>query len=311
METNQLNPVAHKNRGGVSGLVGTKPFQDALSGFALWLEAQGYAASTVYGMPRQVAEFLQSLPKREVAGITSKDVERFMEGFAKRKNQRRGGGLSAAHINKQSGALKKFGKYLTDSGKGGYVLDAPRLPKEPATERLVPSRMDIQRLYAACGDNLLGIRDRAMLAAYYGCGLRKSEGLALKTEDVLLDKRLLQVNRAKNGHARSVPLSKGCARDLGDWLATARPLMLRDERETALFVSARGSAMKPESMADALKRLCQKAGLERPYGLHALRHGIATHLLQSGIPMEEVSLFLGHRSLESTQIYTHVFNDEL
>jgi len=160
------------------------------------------------------------------------------------------------------------------------------------------------------------MRDRAMFAVYYGCGIRKSEGIALEVADVLFERRLLYVRKAKNGHERYVPINLKCLQDLEIYIYTARPLLLDETTQTeALFISERGTGMQGQSLICRLKALQQKT--ENPelqnksFGLHALRHSIATHLLQAGMELENIALFLGHKTLDSTQLYTHLVNETL
>jgi len=157
----------------------------------------------------------------------------------------------------------------------------------------------------ACEGDLLGIRDRAMLGVYYGCGLRRSEGINLDMDDVNLEKGILYVSRGKNYKQRFVPFTGMVKDDFYNYLKYSRP-MLAAGNDPAFFISQRGKRMCEQAMADRLQLLKEKALIDRPASLHTLRHSIATHLLQSGMSPEKIKRFLGHSSLETTQIYTHL-----
>lgn len=295
----------------------TTPYKIIEQGFKNWLATLGYAASTVYGMPRQLREFLQWLENNEITAIkeiTKKQNEDFLIYFKNRPNQRRAGGLSIAHINKQIDTLNKFSNYLKVTNQATLTIKLKKLKEEEIKKREILTQSEIQELYNATDSSLIGIRDRAMLGVYYGCGIRKAEGLALEISDVLFERRLLYVRKAKNGHERYVPINLKTLQDLEIYIYTARPLLIDDNYQSdTLFISERGREMEGQSLSHRLKILKEKTGnpelQNRTFGLHALRHSIATHLLQAGMELENIALFLGHKTLDSTQLYTHLINE--
>lgn len=291
-----------------------KTNQRLLLGFASWLNTLGYAAKTTYNLPRQLHEFLSWLettqPSSDLKTLTAKDTAAFMDYFQHRPNQRRSGGLSVAHINKQLESLQKFHRYLQATQQGQLPVNMHKQKATPFPHRVVLSRAAIAALYAATDDSPKGQRDRVMLGIYYGCGLRKSEGLALELSDILPEKRLLYVRHSKNHHERYVPINEQVMTHLDHYLYHGRPLLLDETNKIeSLFISERGLAMKGSSMIYRLNRLrssSTQAELQNSFGLHALRHSIATHLLEAGMSLENIALFLGHKSLDSTQSYTHL-----
>jgi integrase/recombinase XerD len=120
---------------------------------------------------------------------------------------------------------------------------------------------------------------------------------------VLYTQNLLYVRHGKGSRERYVPMSPGVRADLMAWLEKGRPAY--SPQDDALLISSRGKRLSGQMMGMRLKQLCKKADI-REIGLHGLRHSIATHLLQAGMQLEEVATFLGHSSLASTQIYTHI-----
>lgn len=285
-------------------------------GFKEWLATLEYAASTVYGLPRMVQEFLCWLEhhkQTEIKNITQNQVDTFLEYFKNRPNERFAGGLSTRHINKQIVALQQFFNYLKLTKQANIIISIKQVKEEPV-ERIFLTKEEIDHLYNATDDTLIGVRDRAMLAIYYGCGLRKSEGLELEVSDILFDRRLLYVRKTKNRYERYVPIQSKCLKDLENYIYTARPLLLNEEKPTeTLFISERGKEMEGQSLIVRLHILKDRTAIPslqaKSFGLHALRHSIATHLLQAGMELENIALFLGHRTLDSTQIYTHLINE--
>ena len=119
------------------------------------------------------------------------------------------------------------------------------------------------------------------------------------------NQRLLEVLPGKNGKGRYVPISAGVWQDFNAYLRYSRPY-LGTSQPAQLMVSLKGRALKGTSMGTRLKQLVAKAGIDKSTSLHGLRHSIATHLLQAGMALEQIRRFLGHTTLDSTQIYTRI-----
>ena len=158
-------------------------------------------------------------------------------------------------------------------------------------------------------EDVLGLRDRAMLSVFYGCGLRLQEGASLDISDVLHDKRMLYVRRGR-----------AIKKDMCQWrrnpTGISRSMLSRGDRKllqqpcAALFIDAnKGRQVPKQSLYVRIKALVRKAHITKEVGTHTLRHSIATHLLQSDMPLERIAAFLGHAALDSTQIYTHLINE--
>lgn len=300
--------------------------------FKEWLEITGYASQTVYGMPNHVREFLyylQTKGKTQLHDITIEAMKDYYHNHLKgRKNYlHKCGSISNGHLNKQQQALRKFAEYLRQTGKltiGKFDL---------RNEEIIDKKIDvvtieeIKQLYAASyiyndGDiwgvanqERIGMRDRAMISIFYGCGLRRNEGVQLMVDDIHFEKQYIHVKAGKNYKERLVPINKTNLQYIQDYLYDARMFLLKGNRNTeAFFISAKASKADGYSLLLRLKVLINKTGnaalQQKEVGLHTLRHSIATHLLQSGVSLENIAKFLGHASLESTQIYTHLIEQE-
>jgi site-specific recombinase XerD len=172
------------------------------------------------------------------------------------------------------------------------------------------TKAEIQALYEVTGDSVLGIRDRAMLAVYYGCGLRLNEGACLELRDIIRDRKLLHVRKGKRYKERYVPIATKNYEELRLYMDYARPQLLQEYKTEALFIDAnKGHPIDKQSLYVRIKQLVKKARIKKKVGTHTLRHSIATHLLQSGMKLEKIQEFLGHDDLDSTQIYTHLVNE--
>jgi len=296
------------------------------SSFREWLDVQGYAASTVYNLPLHVRELLYYLDSQGINNIKdldTKHIKAYYHRLKERANNRHGGGLSGAHLNKHIQALRKFTQYLRKVGR----LEIPeiQLKNEETESRIVYlTTEEITLLFKATHQlpekkpnasqsiiEAIQFRDRAMLAVYYGCGLRRNEGVSLDVGDINFDRAILHVRQGKNNKERLVPISKTNLKYLTQYVYDHRGELTRGSKLSALFIACTTTGrMQGQSLNLRLKYLQYQTGdldlNEKEIGLHTLRHSIATHLLQAGMKLESISRFLGHSSLDSTQIYVHL-----
>ena len=294
--------------------------------FSEWLDVLGYAPSTVYGLPIHVRELLHYLESKGINQINQlevADIKEHYEHLKTRANSKKGGALSSNHLNKHVQAIRKFCEYLRTVGRldlGDLVIKNEKLEDR---EIIFLTQKQIELLFKATTKDyprnsrtserfmdVLKSRDRAMLAIFYGCGLRKNEGASLNVSDINFDRATLHVRKGKRYKERIVPIGKQALKYLQTWVYDDRCFWIRNPKIDALFISERGRRLAGQSLLLRLKcvqDLSENTELqEKEIGLHTLRHSIATHLLSNGMPLASISKFLGHASLESTQIYTHL-----
>ncbi len=282
--------------------------KEILIGFEKWLQILGFASSTVYTSVGFVKDFFEWLELNKITiPINTEITRKYYNYLQTRKNKRLGGALSQNTITSHINALKRLSKYLQETGKQSFEIDL-QTPTEKSQTITVLTKKEVQKLYNACDSSLLGIRDKALLDIYYGCGLRRSEGISLDATDILLKEKLVHVRKGKGYKERYVPITRQMKERFEFYLETARKTMLitNNSIDHGFFIGITGKRIGGMTAITRIKRLGQSANIIKPTGLHTLRHSIATHLLQSGMDMEDVSRFLGHSSLESTQVYTHV-----
>jgi integrase/recombinase XerD len=292
--------------------------------FKQWLDVLGYASTTVYGLPNMLREFfnwLESKNINHVTNIKTEHIKQYYQYTKQRANTRFDGGLSNASINNQRRTLHLFMDYLRQTGR--FEMPYIKLPslndRKEKLNTLTPE--EIKQLFEATHiadgsnwDNETAIRDRALLSIFYGCGLRRKEARYLDIDDINLDKGIVHVKNGKGNKERLVPINKNNIKYLEDYLFNARPVLLRGTNTEAFFVSMRSQRINDQSMNLRLRLLVQKTKnpiiIDKNPSLHTLRHSIATHLLTNGMKLEHIAKFLGHSSLESTQIYTHLVDVE-
>lgn len=286
-----------------------------------WLDILGYCKESTDHMPAIVREFLHYLERQgrtQINQLTPKDYKGYFNHISSRSNLRRGGGLSNNYLNKHIQSLEKFYEFLIHKGTQGVPPVTLRQLKLETRDITVLTEEEIKQLYKATGrgtaanhfTEALGSRDRAMLTVFYGCGLRRNEGVHLTVDDINFDRRILHVRKGKNYKERFVPFNKNASKMLQEWIYDHRPGLVKSPKEGSLFIGRVGNPMKGSSLYVRLKLLqlsTESIELQqKELGLHTLRHSIATHLLTNGMELQKIQRFLGHSSLESTQIYTHL-----
>ena len=309
----------------------SKQFIDLNISFLNWLRTLAYSDATISTRKRNLREFLLYL---ERCGISSMDqaagekVNLFVRYLKRRENKLFGSGLMNASINVGISSVNKFFEYLRQSGSVTVVPDNLQYVQELYRPRIVLSLQDITSLYEATHikkwfaraetkeyQAAIQQRDRAMLGIYYGCGLRKSEGTNLTVSDILTERKLVYVRKGKGCKERYVPVTDGNLQHITEYLHDGRNFLLaRNQAGTdAFFINQYGGSCSDQALSARLDRLVKNScnpGLQiKKPTLHTLRHSVATHLLQSGMEIELIQKFLGHASLESTQIYTHLANE--
>jgi len=304
----------------------SKHYKTLQLSFKDWLTTMGYASETIKTYPVHLREFFHYLEDRQVFHI--RDIkQRHYDGFIShlqiRNNKRKkGGGLSTAAINKGMKSVTTFAKYINENGR--FTLNIT--PKYLQNKQNIPSVLtqnEIKKIYEATftthrqNSLAIGQRDRAILAIFYGCGLRKSEGAALNITDIDLVNRRLFVKNGKGNKQRYVPIAAKAAEDIKAYLeegrywflevqsqGVARKTLTKKSNSSAFFINMTGKRM--DSFYKRFEALKNDSKVETKFSTHTFRHSIATHLLENGMDIEEISKFLGHSSLESTQIYTHL-----
>ncbi len=208
--------------------------------------------------------------------------------------------------------LKRFYQHQLREGRlpedPSLLIDAPRLP------RTLPHSLtetEVEALLAAPAlDNTIGLRDRAMLEVLYATGLRVTELVGLTTSQVNLRQGVVRVT-GKGSKERLVPMGEVAVDWIDRYLAEARPELVRSHPSDAFFPAQRGGAMTRQAFWQMIKRYATQAGISGEPSPHTLRHAFATHLLNHGADLRVVQMLLGHASISTTQIYTHVARERL
>ncbi|MGX8791222.1 site-specific tyrosine recombinase XerD [Oceanobacillus oncorhynchi] len=232
--------------------------------------------------------------------ITRNDIMRFLYEL-------KDSGKSTATISRHISSIRSFHQFLIRE----RIADTdPSLHIEtPKKDRKLPdtlSQEEVDRLLSINTATPLSLRNKAMLELLYATGLRVSEMIGLKLEDLHLTMGFVQC-MGKGSKERIVPLGDTARKTLEDYIQTARKeLVKKNKQESALFLNQHGRPLSRQGFWKILKGLAIKADIHKTITPHTLRHSFATHLLENGADLRIVQEMLGHADISTTQIYTHV-----
>jgi integrase/recombinase XerD len=294
------------------------PALSVVEGFTHYLETLGYNKLTISNLISHIKEFTEQLAGcniYHISAITPAHIQAHYQYLEQRPNQRRSGALSSSSIQSHLYAIRLFLNWQQLSGAisinpiSGLVFQC-----EVSHQKEILTQQEIKQLYAACET----LRDKAILALFYGCGLRRSEAEQLDVRDIHFNKQLLYVREGKGKKRRVIPMSKSVTTDLYNYYTYERGSLLSTTGsfgQVAFMFNKRGGRMLGERYYRRIKELIQLTNNEalktKGIGLHSLRHSIASHLLENGLSVAYIREFLGHEYLETTQIYTRVNQKQL
>ncbi len=269
-----------------------------------WLIRQGYSEYTIKGYTNDFKYFFRWLEENKIKleKLNQRHINKYYKHIHTLK-------IKKSTIQERLNTIKLYDKYLqlTKNKKILYKnlkIEETELP----TKREILTIAEIKKLYDEIEESLLGYRDKTILSLCYGCGLRKREIERLESKDICYESGLLHVKPGKNYENRFIPMSSGVIKDLKDYEKYSRPYLAYNNVKK-FIVGINGKAINGENMRNRIKILVEKSRINKNISLHNLRHSIATHLLEKGMSLEQISLFLGHKSLDSTQIYTHMIEN--
>ena len=271
---------------------------------ALRLE-KGLSERTVESYGRDLAQFASFLQARDSALLSAspEDVRQFLAG----------GQWRPATRARKTAALRSF--YQRAALVGLLSADPTGSLPGPRLESELPRTLsveEVERLLAGPRGDPRGLRDRALLETLYGAGLRASEALGLRLQDIDLDVGFVRTV-GKGDKERVVPLGRKAIEALRAYNERGRPLLGGAGRIKApeLFLNDRGRRLSRQGLHLVIKKYARLAGLPSDVSAHTLRHSFATHLLEGGADLRAVQEMLGHADLSTTQIYTHVTSAHL
>lgn len=289
----------------------TEFYQEQAVNYKKHLDILGLNPETTQARYLYLREFFSYLENNKIFSIkevTPKEIADYNDYLKAKKSQRTGKALKQKSIYDH---MRNLQQYL------GYLLEIETIKSNPAShlkftavsenvERFIFSQDQIQELY-----QVANLEEKAILNIGYGCGLRVQEMSDLNKEDIRFSENLVIVQKGKNSKRRLVPISDKIKTELEEFIFS------NEKKTNEIFVHSKGQRMQTGTLNKRLKTLIYKAKLNlnqtelNSIGIHNLRHSIATHLLQNGMKLEQVQKFLGHSHIESTEIYTHITQNQI
>jgi integrase/recombinase XerD len=271
--------------------------------FENYLNQLGYSQASQIMLPRLLTEFLHNTNK-PLENIEPIDILNYYEYIKNRPRKRGGGTLSESSINHHIYTLRVFFNYQMEIG--GITINPISMlsfPRPKTKPREILTQKEIKKVFEEC----VTYRERTVLCLCYGLGLRRSEAIKIDIEDIHFKTSLAYIREGKGKKRRVIPMNPTVSKYLKMYLESERT-----STKTKAFITTKtGNRTAGENLNMTLKNVLKRTEITKTISLHCLRHSIATHLLQNGLSIDYVRDFLGHKHLETTQIYTRVKNRQL
>jgi len=272
------------------------------------LVEKGLAQKTLESYSRDLAAYLEFLKQTEITAIKDADTRVILKHLIVLRNNGLGARSRARHLV----TLRGFYRFLVKEKI--LAQDPSRLVDLPKSGLKLPDVLSVKDVKALLMSpdtgKPKGKRDAAMIELLYATGLRVSELVNLKIQDVNLEAGFVRV-LGKGSKERIVPMGMFAINKTETFLKEERPLLLKTDVSPYLFVARAGKPMTRQGFWKRLRQYVLKAGIKKNVTPHSLRHSFATHLLEGGADLRAVQVMLGHVDISTTQIYTHVARERL
>ncbi len=263
---------------------------------------RNYSENTIESYACDISKFIEYLKNRDVLKVNKDDIRGYVKS------------ISANERTSQSRKLSSLRTFFEFLVRKGYLSVSPMDGVEgPKLGRYLPDVLSVEEV-----DKLIEIepsddftfRNRTILELLYSTGLRISELVGLKLENVNLDMALIKV-MGKGSKERIIPINDYTLEFLDKYIKEVRPRMLKGVQTDYLFLNNHGKVLSRQAVFLMIKKRAGEIGLKKDISPHTLRHSFATHMLQNGADIRFIQELLGHSDVSTTEIYTHVVNETL
>lgn len=285
--------------------------EDRIFAFLTYLkEKRDYSENTTAAYKNDLSQFLSFIQAQHAEVSNWGDVgdEVVRDYVAHMREQP----YASSSVARKVAAIKSFFQFLN---KRELVPENPTAKVDsPKVKKRLPktlSEEDVERLLATPSQEKSpkNLRDTALLNLLYATGMRVTEIVSLRVQDLDLDQSVLYCP-GKDGQVRVLPFDDETRQVLEEYLEKGRPKLVKNEEETALFLNHRGQQLTRQGLWLIIKAYARKADLEEDVTPHTLRHSFAAHKLESGADLQQVQRLLGHANISTTQIYTQIAEEE-
>ena len=262
--------------------------------------------NTLESYQRDIIQYREHVEKNNInyLKVNNEDILNYLK-YLKELNKK------PSTISRHLASIRLFYQYLLKNKK--IKEDPTKGIQSPKIEKKAPSILSSQEvsllLEQPNGEDLKSIRDKAMLEIAYATGMRVTEIISLNVEDIDLNASSVTCKNANK--QRIIPLGKMSLNALKEYMSTARPNLIKDENEKALFVNINGRRLTRQGFWKIIKYYKEQAHITKEITPHILRHSFATHLLQNGADLKSIQTMLGHSDISSTQIYIQFQDDSI
>lgn len=268
-------------------------------------QASGNTVSSYMRDIRQFAEWLERTETTELLSASQQNISAYLTYLQDH-------GKSGATASRTLASLKNFYVYAVSAGflEASPVTDQIHVNRGERKPPQILSGKEIELLLSQpVTEDPKGIRDKAMLEVMYATGIRVSELIDLNTEDINLDMGVIRCSSSRK--SRVIPLYPAALKALDSYVKDARPALVSNDSEHALFVNISGVRMSRQGFWKILKYYQAKAGIEKDITPHTLRHSFAVHLLENGADVSSLQELMGHSDISSTQLYTSLVSKKV
>jgi integrase/recombinase XerD len=280
--------------------------------YLLQLGYSPHGCRSKWRMAKEFLRFAETTITTDIAAITTKDILNYYEFLQQRPSKRDGRPLNQKTVCDCIRVIQQL--YVMLQNKGQLQINPANTIKinYPKNEspRTALTQEEIKQLYRECKT----YQEKAILGLAYGCGLRVSELVQCNIEDIRIREGFIVVPKGKGNKGRIVPMSKTVMKDVSNYFFKER-LEQESKDPKAFIIHSKARRMQDGTYNRILQKLIDRTKNEsikmKQISIHNLRHSIATHLIEQGVPLERVREFLGHSQLETTEIYTHISQIQL
>ncbi len=262
--------------------------------------------NTLESYQRDIYQYREYVNTEKINYIdaTNEDVCKYLE-YLKTLNKK------ASTISRHLASIRLFYQFLLKNGK--IKMDPTQGIQSPKIEKKAPSILSSQEVNLLLdqpkGEDLKSLRDKAMLEIAYATGMRVTEIIDLNVQDI--DLSASSVTCKNENKQRIIPLGKMSQKALQEYIEKARPTLVKNENEKALFVNINGRRLTRQGFWKIIKYYKEQAHITKDITPHVLRHSFATHLLQNGADLKSIQTMLGHSDISSTQVYMQFQDDSI
>ncbi|MEA2087160.1 MAG: site-specific tyrosine recombinase XerD [Candidatus Caldatribacteriota bacterium] len=281
-----------------------KNLKENLESFLDYLSIErGLAQNTIISYRYDLLKYIDFLKKNKISSFKQTNKDLINNYFV----YLRGKDLEINSISRNLVAVKMFYRFLLMEG---YIKeDVTSLIEFPRVSKKLPHVLSLREINLLLDKvnfkGNLGLRNQAILELLYATGMRVSELIYLKANDINMENRMLKC-LGKGSKERIIPFGNKAYQSLSLYLDKIRPKLLKNTDEDTLFLNSRGERLSRQGVFYLVKQYAQKARIEKKVTPHTLRHTLATHLIENGADLRSVQEMLGHSDISTTQIYTHV-----